>query len=99
VAFRRYYRIEAAHGKAREAPAGPGHLLQWYEQGDDPVFTGRELDVALLLAEGLLQKEIAARLYVSLETVKSHSEMLRFRSGRRTAAGAVAFLFREGWIW
>lgn len=52
----------------------------------------RELDVLELMAEGLTNQEIADRLYVSLNTVKTHSMNLfeKMDVARRTQAVAKA---------
>jgi two-component system, NarL family, response regulator LiaR len=48
----------------------------------------RELEVLQLMAEGLSNSEIAGRLYVSLSTIKSHSQNIfdKLAVGRRTQA-------------
>lgn len=50
--------------------------------------SGRELEVLGLMAEGLSNQEIATRLYVSLNTVKTHSSRLfeKMDVKRRTQA-------------
>jgi LuxR family maltose regulon positive regulatory protein len=52
----------------------------------------RELEVLQLLAEGLTNPEIAARLYLSLNTVKVHTRNIYGKLGvnNRTQAGAKA---------
>lgn len=55
--------------------------------------TSREMDVLLLVAEGLTNREIADRLYLSLRTVKGHVENLLAKLGatnRTQLAGQVA---------
>jgi LuxR family maltose regulon positive regulatory protein len=54
--------------------------------------TGRELDVLRLMAEGLKYKEIAERLFISLNTVRSHVKAIygKLQVNNRTQAVAVA---------
>jgi LuxR family transcriptional regulator, maltose regulon positive regulatory protein len=77
-----------AGGTVSEKPAaGAGSVLRPWE-----VLTNRELDVLELLQARLTNKEIAARLFVSPETVKKHTFGIYRKlgvSGRRQAV-AVA---------
>ena len=50
----------------------------------------RELEVLQLIAEGLTNPEIAARLYLSLNTVKVHTRNIYGKLGAHNRAGAVA---------
>ena len=52
--------------------------------------TGRELEVLRLLAEGLSNREVGARLFISLPTVKSHTRSIYGKLGAGGRAEAVA---------
>jgi DNA-binding CsgD family transcriptional regulator/tetratricopeptide (TPR) repeat protein len=52
--------------------------------------TGREADVLRLVAEGLANKEIAARLHVSPRTVEKHVESLLRKTAARSRTQLVA---------
>ncbi len=52
--------------------------------------TAREADVLVLVAEGLANKEIAARLHVSPRTVEKHVESLMRKAGARSRTQLVA---------
>ena len=64
--------------RARRAGRGdaavPAHLAR---RG----VTSREMDVLLLVAAGLTNKEVAARLYLAPRTVKGHVELLLAKTG------------------
>jgi NarL family two-component system response regulator LiaR len=51
--------------------------------------TRRELEILELIAEGLSNKEIAARVYVSENTVKTHSSRVFDKLGARRRTQAV----------
>jgi DNA-binding CsgD family transcriptional regulator len=61
-----------------------------------PKVTRRELEVLELVADGMSTREIAQRLWVTDETVKTHVRRLHDRLGARTRAHAVAIAFRSG---
>jgi DNA-binding NarL/FixJ family response regulator len=72
---------------AATAPAGPT-----LPDG----LTAREGEVLALIAEGLSNREIARRLYVSEATVKSHINRLFAKTGVRDRAQAVQYAYRHG---
>jgi DNA-binding NarL/FixJ family response regulator len=82
----------AAAGTAQVIPlTGP---VQQLEQ--EP--TMREIEVLQLVSDGLVNREIGERLFLSEETVKSHVRHLLAKLQARSRAHAVAVGFRRGLI-
>jgi DNA-binding NarL/FixJ family response regulator len=93
---RRFEAAAAKRGSSRAGaviPFGPP-LLRELEQ--EP--TAREIEVLQLVADGLVNREIGQRLYLSEETVKSHVRHLLAKLQARSRAHAVAVGFRRGLI-
>lgn len=100
--------IEAVmSGRAAIDPAVQHHLVAAVSSG--PVdatspertslpdgLTAREAEVLALIAEGLSNGEIAARLVVSEATVKTHVNHVFMKAGVRDRAQAVAYAYRMG---
>ena len=66
------------------------------ELGQEP--TIREIEVLQLVSDGLVNREIGQRLFLSEETVKSHVRHLLAKLQARSRAHAVAVGFRRGII-
>jgi DNA-binding CsgD family transcriptional regulator len=60
--------------------------------------TMREIEVLQLISDGLVNREIGVRLFLSEETVKSHVRHLLAKLQARSRAHAVAIGFRRGLI-
>ena len=60
--------------------------------------TMREVEVLQLISDGLVNREIGERLFLSEETVKSHVRHLLAKLQSRSRAHAVAVGFRRGII-
>ena len=60
--------------------------------------TMRELEVLQLISDGLANREIGTRLFLSEETVKSHVRHLLAKLRARSRAHAVAVGLRRGLI-
>jgi len=58
--------------------------------------TAREQEVLQLIAEGLSNDEITARLHISMATAKTHIGSLLSKTGSRDRAQLVIYAFRTG---
>ncbi|MEU4149537.1 response regulator transcription factor [Streptomyces sp. NPDC026659] len=57
--------------------------------------TGREIEVLVLIAEGLTNQEIARELHVSTATVKTHINNLFAKTGLKDRAQAVRYAYAK----
>lgn len=63
----------------------------------DPL-TVREVEVLLKVAEGHSNREIAAELFISLGTVKTHVARILAKIGVRDRLQMVVFAYESGWV-
>jgi len=88
--------VQAVAGRAQppsdaaQAPGGPG------QTGLLEALTQRERQVLGLLAEGKSNKEIAAALYISEKTVKTHVSNILHKLGVADRTQAALFAVRHG---
>lgn len=75
--------------KRLPAPAGPFAVDQ--QRQTELGITPRELEILGLIAAGLSNREIAERLFVSENTVKTHSSRLFDKLGAKRRTQAVQF--------
>ncbi len=67
---------------------------QWERRPRVRALTERELDVLALVAQGLTNRQISRRLFISPATVRTHLEHIYDKLGVRSRAGAVSAAFR-----
>ena len=67
---------------------------RWERRPHLPSLTERELDVLALVAQGLTNRQIGRRLFISPGTVRTHLEHIYDKLGVRSRAGAVSAAFR-----
>ena len=65
-------------------------------RSDDGPLTRRQREVAQLVAEGLTDREVAARLSISVRTAESHVEQILARLGFRSRAQIAAWVAASG---
>lgn len=87
-------------GAPREADEAAALLRRLGVRGrtgpkDRGLLTRRELEVLRLLAEGLTNAEIAARLYISTKTAGHHVSNVLAKLGARTRGEAAAWALRN----
>jgi DNA-binding NarL/FixJ family response regulator len=94
--------ILVPHGVRRGSDPGPDPRLTPDPDSDpgtfDEALTPREVQVLELLAEGLPNKAIAARLRISDQTVKFHVSSISGKLGARNRTDAVRRAVRRGLI-
>jgi len=75
---------------ARQAPPGKSNF-------PEPL-TDREREALALLAQGLSNKEIAQRLYISVRTVEGHLASVYDKLGVHSRTEAALYAVRQGWV-
>jgi DNA-binding NarL/FixJ family response regulator len=91
----------AARGEASVSPALLGRVLPQLRNSSDAGstrLTGREREVLEQMAAGKPNDEIAAALFISVNTVRNHVANLLTKLSARTRVEAVAIATREGLV-
>ena len=78
------------------APDSARRLLAAFPSSGADVLSDRELEVLQLIAEGLTNQEIAARLYLSLFTVKAHARSINTKLDAHSRTQSVAMARKLG---
>jgi DNA-binding NarL/FixJ family response regulator len=69
----------------------PRHPAEW-------TFTATEMRVASLFADGRLIREVAGKLGVPDDTVKTHTRKMMRRTGARNKTQLIALMIRYGYL-
>jgi DNA-binding NarL/FixJ family response regulator len=87
---------KVAEGEAYVDPALMPEFLAGREQGE--MLTVREREILKLLADGMSNADVADKLFISQETVKSHVRHILTKLEADTRTHAVAIALREAII-
>lgn len=87
---------KVAQGESFVDPALMPSFLSGKDQTD--MLTGREREILQLLADGMSNADVAGRLFISQETVKSHVRHILAKLEADTRTHAVAIALREAII-
>jgi len=82
---------------AGETFVDPG-LMAEFVAGQADILTPREREILQLLADGMSNADVAAKLFISQETVKSHVRHILAKLEADTRTQAVAIALREAMI-
>jgi DNA-binding NarL/FixJ family response regulator len=92
-----------ASGDALLSPGVTRQLIAQFAARAEPMakptfdpLTEREREITALVATGLSNEEIAARLYLSTATVKTHVNRAMSKLGKRDRAQLVVFAYESG---
>ena len=65
--------------------------------GDVRLLTRREREIALLVARGMTNRQIANQLVIAERTVEGHVERIRAKLGVRSRTGVAVWVVEQGW--
>jgi DNA-binding NarL/FixJ family response regulator len=83
---------------AGEGYVDPALMPAFLTKDREDMLTGREREILQLLADGMSNADVAAKLYISQETVKSHVRHILAKLEADTRTHAVAIALREAII-
>jgi DNA-binding NarL/FixJ family response regulator len=86
---------KVAHG---EGYVDPALMPAFLSKDREDMLTPREREILQLLADGMSNAEVASRLFISQETVKSHVRHILAKLEADTRTHAVAIALRESII-
>lgn len=89
------------HGHQHGHPGGqarPAHTGSPLNMADDHELSAREIEVLVLVTKGLINKEIADKLNISLTTVISHRKNITEKLGIKSVSGLTIYAVMHGYV-
>jgi DNA-binding NarL/FixJ family response regulator len=83
---------------AGETYVDPALMPAFFAKDRDDMLTGREREILQLLADGMSNADVAGKLFISQETVKSHVRHILAKLEADTRTHAVAIALRDAII-
>lgn len=91
-----------SHGSARAHEAFHGaafaHVPRQQPSQQEPDLSSREIEVLSLLVRGMINKEIAERLHISLTTVITHRKNIQAKTGIRSLSGLTVYAILNNYV-
>ncbi len=79
-------------------PGHPGSKVHMPPRAAEALLSSREVEVAILLAKGLINKEIADRLNISVTTVITHRKNIMEKLRARSLADIIIYVVMNGLV-
>ena len=94
------YQDEKALAKSilRMHERGHGHHRGKHPQPIEHILSAREIEVLVLIIRGLINKEIADKLNISLTTVISHRKNITEKLGIKSVSGLTIYAVMNGYV-
>ena len=83
------------HGPHGSMPI-PHHVAMHPQKSPDMILSPREIEVAVLLSKGCINKEVADRLDISLATAISHRKNIMDKLHARSLADVIVYVVMNG---
>ena len=71
---------------------------RYLEEETGVEFSTREIEILMLVADGLTNQEIADKLFTSKRTVEGHRQALIEKTGTRNTAALIRYAIQRGLI-
>ena len=79
-------------------PGHTGNRMPMPPRSVEPLLSAREMEVAVLLAKGLINKEIGDRLHISVTTVITHRKNIMEKLHARSLADIIIYAVMNGLV-
>lgn len=70
----------------------------WINRASSMMLTPRELEILELIAEGMCNREISEKLFLSLHTIKNHIHKILHKLQVQRRADAVKYAYEKQWL-